>query len=65
VIFAIIGCDENNVRSVSSVNGKDSILDALNVDILNHPNEYVYYVNRTKGAICGCDERYRKSLGVG
>lgn len=48
VIFAIIGCDENNVRSVSSVNGKDSILDALNADILNHPNEYVYYVNRAR-----------------
>jgi tetratricopeptide (TPR) repeat protein len=41
-------CDENKARVVQSVSGKDSILDLLNSEILNHPDDFVHYVNRAR-----------------
>jgi tetratricopeptide (TPR) repeat protein len=53
-------CDHGNSRVVQSVNGKDSILDLLNAEILNHPEEFVHYVNRAR--YLGQKEQYSDAM---
>ena len=47
-MWVLLGCGESQPHQPRSLTGSDSILDGLNAMILEHPEEFIHYVNRAK-----------------